>query len=103
MSKDKKVEMRAWGQNNALDRSVEEQFAAAKTLCGKTSYEHVEAMLFVFSCVKNGRIIYQKTLHRESDDVFINFLIEYPLSEKKRFDPIVKRIANTMRHDLNAG
>jgi hypothetical protein len=103
MSKDKKVEMRVWGQNNALDRTLEEQFADAKRQCGKTSYERVSAMLFAFSCTRNGRIFYQKTLYRESDDVFINFLIEYPLREKKRFDPIVKRIANTMRHDLNAG
>lgn len=103
MSKDKKVEMRVWGQNNALSRSVEEQFAEAKGQCRKTSFERVGAMLFAFSCVKSGRIIYQKTLYRESDDVFINFLIEYPLREKKRFDPIVTRIANTMRHDLNAG
>ncbi|QQS32428.1 MAG: hypothetical protein IPM50_12290 [Acidobacteriota bacterium] len=103
MSKDKKVEMRAWGENNALFRSIEVQFTEAKRQCGKTSYERVGAMLFAFSCVKNGRVIYQKTLYRESDDVYINFLIEYPLREKKRFDPIVTRIANSMRHDLNAG
>ncbi|MBX3292174.1 MAG: hypothetical protein KF881_04670 [Acidobacteria bacterium] len=102
-SKDNKIEMRVWGQNNALFRSVEEQFAEAKRQCGKTNYERVGAMLFAFSCVKNGRVIYQKTLYRESDDVFINFLIDYPLREKKRFDPIVTRIANSMRHDLNAG
>jgi hypothetical protein len=103
LSKDKKVEMRAWGQNNALSRTIEEQFAEAKGQCGRTSYERVNAMIFAFSCVKNGRIIYQKTIYRASDDVFINFLIEYPLREKKRFDPIVTRIANSMRHDLNAG
>lgn len=103
MSRDKNIEMRAWGQNNALGRTIEQQFAEAKRQCGKTSYERVDAMVFVVSCVKNGRITYQRSIYRESDDVFVNFLIEYPVRDKRRFDPIVTRIANSMRHDLNAG
>lgn len=106
LSRDSKVEMRAWASYNALFRSVEEQFA--EDLKGhegeNVTYKTLSTNWFVISGLADGRIFYQKTLYHKfkETDVFYTFTIEYPKAEKGKYDQIVRRIEKSFRFDPNA-
>lgn len=90
------VEMRVWGSNNALLRSLKQEYnSAIKDLGVKPSYKLLQRNGFVVSGQKKGIITYQKTLF--SDNVFYTFLIEYPAKDKKLYDAMVTRIARSFK------
>ncbi len=104
-SKDGSVEMRAWGQFNALDRSLKEEYDEAIGNYGAgVSYKRLLTNGFVVSGTNDGKIFYQKTLFRKSrgTEVFYTFTIEYPASMKKKLDAAVTRIAASFKFDRNA-
>ncbi|MCW5955485.1 MAG: hypothetical protein KIT61_02800 [Pyrinomonadaceae bacterium] len=106
LSKDGRVEMRAWGQYNAQFLTVEEQFA--EELNGHEfeaiTYKTLSKNWFVITGVLGRRVFYQKTLYHRFKEtgVFYTFTIEYPESEKRKYDPVVKRIEKSFRFDPNA-
>ena len=90
------IEMRVWGSNNALLRSLKQEYnSAIKDLGVKPSYKLLQRNGFVVSGQKKGIITYQKTLF--SDNVFYTFLIEYPAKDKKLYDAMVTRIARSFK------
>jgi hypothetical protein len=106
VSKDGSVEMRAWANYNAMFRSVQDEARATevdlKNL--KIAYKKVSDSWFVISWFSGNKIHYRKTLyHKFKDtDVFFTFTIEYPKTQKKKFDPIVKRIEASFAFDADA-
>lgn len=103
-SKDGSVEMRAWGQFNALDLSLNEAYQQAIRDHSGVTYKSLGQRNFVVSGVSDGKIYYQKTLMRGSGDtaVFYTFTIEYPKSQKAKFDPVVTRVSRSFKFDPNA-
>lgn len=104
-SKDGKIEMLVWGQHNALGRTLVEQYDDSLGKCGDGEiYKVLDDKFFVISCTVNGRIFYQRTLHRGAagPDIFFTFTIEYPRDQKKKMDPVVKRISRSFRFDPDA-
>ncbi len=104
LSKDKTVEMRAWGQFNALDLTLDEAYQRALRDHSGVTYKTLGDRNFVISGVSDGKIYYQKTLIRGSGDtaVFYTFTIEYPKSKKAKFDPVVTRVSRSFKFDPHA-
>ena len=103
-SRDGSVEMRAWGQYNALDRTLREEYNEALSTWGSgVSYKVLSGSSFTVSGTRGGKIFYQKTLFRKSGtEVFYTFTIEYPKSQKAGMDAAVTRIARSFKFDPNA-
>ncbi len=104
-SKDGTIEMRAWGQHNALERNLAEEYDESVKVCGNASvYKVFYERYFVISCTVNGRIFYQKTLNRgtTAPEVFYTFTIEYPRSQKAKMDAVVTRISRSFKFDPDA-
>jgi hypothetical protein len=103
-SKDKTVEMRVWGQYNALDRNLNEEYNEALAGYGSgVTYKVLGESSFVISGTAGGKIYYQKTMLRTGGaEVFFTFTIEYPKAQKSRFDRAVARIARSFKFDPDA-
>jgi hypothetical protein len=98
LSYDSSVEMRVWGQYNALNRSLREEYVdAQKAFDSEPSYKVLGNSSFVVSGIKNGKIFYQKTLYRKSNDAYYTLTFEYPQAQRKKYDPIVTRISKSFR------
>ena len=104
-SNDGKIEMRVWGQHNALERNLVEEYDESVKKCGTSSvYKDFYERYFVISCTVNNRIYYQKTLHRgeSGPEIFFTFTIEYPTSQKAKMDAVVTRISRSFKFDPDA-
>lgn len=104
-SKNKEVEMRVWGEYNALFKTWREECDfELKDLGAAATYTVLKPGWFVISGVKDGKIFYQKTLLRKLKeiDVFYTFTIEYPPAERAKFDAVVERIAKSFKFDPTA-
>lgn len=104
LSKDKKAEMRVWANFNATFVTVHEQFDEDLKGYSGITYKRLLKNSFVISGVRNGKIFYQKTLYHKfkETDVFYTFTIEYPNTQKSKFDAIVTRIARSFKFDPKA-
>lgn len=106
LSKDGNIELQIWANYNALFHSVEQECAwSLENLKNvEVTYKKVADSWFVVSGTSNGKIYYQKTLYHKfkNTDVFFTFTLEYPKSQKRRFDPVVRRIENSFKFDPNA-
>ena len=101
LSHDKKVEMRVWGNYDALSRSLRGEYRdALKTYIG-VKYKILLNDGFVVSGVSKGAIYYRKTLYRKSGDVgtFYTFYITYPESARKPYDAVVRKVAGSLKVD----
>lgn len=100
-SADGQIEMLVWGQHNAESKTLDEMYNLdLKGFTEKPSYMVLKRDWFVLSGMKDGKIFYEKTLiRRKGGDVFFTFTVEYPASEKAKFDAIVKRMADSFKFD----
>lgn len=106
VSADRRTEMRVWASHNVLGRDLVEEFEDALKRCRSAKpYKDFRERYFVFSCRIGDRIFYQKTMHRgdHGPEVLFTFTIEYPSSQKKKFDRLVTRISRSFRFDPDAG
>ena len=103
-SKDRMVEMWAWGQFNALDLSLTDAYKQAVSNRRGVTYKMLGDRSFVISGESTDKIFYRKTQMRGSGDtaVFYTFTMEYPKSQKEKFDPIITRILRSFKFDPNA-
>ena len=104
-SKSGDAELRVWGQFNALFRSVaEERNEALKDYGQSVTYRKGLRNGFVISGLKDGKVFYQKTLYHKFKgvDVFYTFVLMYPVGQRKLYDPLVRRIANSFTFDPTA-
>ena len=100
LSDDKVIEMRVWGQYNALSETLRQRYLTTlKSFDSKPSYMVPGKKSFVVSGIKDGKIVYIKTLYRKDKDadVFYTLTIEYPLSRRKELDRVVTRVANSFK------
>jgi hypothetical protein len=100
LSSDNSVEVRVWGQYNAESLTLREKYdLALKGFDGKPTYMVLGKSSFVISGIKDEKIVYLKTLYRKDKDadVYYTFTIEYPVSKRKEYDPVVTHIANSFK------
>lgn len=95
---DNSVELTVWGSNNSLDQSVtsvyNESIKEHKNISFKTQSEN----WFVISWQDGDRIFYQKTVIGTGS---INgFVISYPFSQNKTFDPIITELSSNFKTPL---
>ena len=105
LSADKQVEMQVWGEYNAASRTLQERYERdLKGFTEKPSYMVAKRDWYVISGAKDDKVFYEKVLIRRRGDVdiFFTFTIEYPASEKAKFDPILKKIADSFKFDPDA-
>ena len=104
ISKDGSAEMRVWGQNNALNRSVRDEYAEALKRADTTfTYKSLLKNGFAVSGTSRDKIYYQKTLYRPGKGgVFYTLTIEYPAAERAKFDAVVQRIVKSFKFDPSA-
>lgn len=99
-SGDSTVEMRVWGQYNALSETLKQKYnATLKSFPQKPSYMVLGPTRYVVSGLRDGKIVYVKTLYRKAKDVevFYTLTIEYPAADKARWDAVVTHIANSFK------
>lgn len=103
-SKDGKAEVRVWGGFNALDRSLKEEYDnAVEELGTGVTYKVLGDAGFVVSGIRGGKIYYRRTLlRRTGTEVFYSFTIEYPKSQKAKYDAIVSRMSRSFKFDPDA-
>lgn len=104
LSRDKTVEMRVWGQYNALDRTLSEEYNEALAGYGAgVTYKVLGDSSFVISGTAGSKIFYRKTMLRTGGvEVFYTFTIEYPKAQKSKFNSVVTRIARSFKFDPDA-
>ncbi len=97
-SKDGTVKMLVYGSNNSLMEKLETRFNAESTSSDtrKVTYKLFKPDFFVISGVENKNIFYQKVLFKS--DEYKTFLITYPLTQQKKYDPITAKIAASFKH-----
>jgi hypothetical protein len=88
------AELRVWGSNNALGRTLKQEYNAQLKEYGRgVTYKTLLKNGFVISGKKGGKIFYQKTIFR--DDQFLTFTFYYKESKRKTYDPVTARIAKS--------
>jgi len=100
LSTDNEIEMRVWGQYNAMSETLRARYSAAlKSFTAKPSYMVLGKSSFVVSGIKNDKIVYIKTLYRKDKDadVFYTLTIQYPQTRRKELDSVVTRVANSFK------
>lgn len=100
LSADSSVEMRVWGQYNALSETIKSKYSATlKSFPVKPSYMVLGPTRYVVSGIREDKIVYIKTLYRKDKeaDVFYTLTIEYPVSQKSKWDAVVTHISNSFK------
>lgn len=97
-SKDSKVQMLVYGSNNSLMEKLETRFLAESTSSDtrKVTYKLFKADSFVISGLEHGKVFYEKVLFK--NDEYKTFLISYPRTLKKIYDPITAKITVSFKH-----
>jgi hypothetical protein len=97
-SKDGLVKMLVYGSNNSLMEKLETRFLAESTSSDtrKVTYKLFKADFFVISGSESNKDFYQKVLFK--NDQYKTFLISYPTTMKKIYDPITAKIAASFKH-----
>ena len=97
-SKDGLVKMLVYGSNNSLMEKLETRFNAESTSSDtrKVTYKLFKPDFFVISGIENNKVFYQKVLFK--NDEYKTFLISYPTTIKKIYDPITAKIALSFKH-----
>jgi len=101
LSKEGDVSLLVYGSHNFNNQTIKERYQ--ENLQGKTdenpnkviSYRILKENWFVISGYVSGKIFYQKTIL--NNDQFKTFYIEYPETQKKTYDPIVKRLSTSFK------
>ncbi len=102
-SPDKQAEIIVYGGYRAFQKDQEfaDRFAPGE---GETvTYSKKGRDWVVVSGVKGDRIFYRRSLLSCKGAIWNNVSIEYPASQKKRFDPLVTRISRSLRAGRSDG
>lgn len=85
-----------WGSNNALDQTP--YLAICMSGCPGETYRLDRPSVAVSSGLTDGRIYYEKCIaNGRSAESFHCFRLEYPASDKASFDPVLARMAKSLR------
>lgn len=94
------AELRAFGSNNALDRTLDQELVEQTRYLtgakGRITYRAAKANWVVASGNDGaGNLFYAKTFQRS--DQFVTFQLAYPNAQAARYQPVVERLAACFR------
>ena len=104
VSKESDAEMLVWGSYNTLEESLKSNYQRDTTEKSKdnpdkrVTYKHLEGNSYVVSGYIGEKIFYQKTMNVDKVDAFLTFNISYPITKKKKYDPVVSIISKSFRY-----
>ncbi len=95
--------LKAWGWNNALEESLDQSLARARSECGSPiAYQGRGRNWYVLSWTDGRTISYQKTFLGPGSGA--SFLLTYPVARKSAFDPVVAALERSFKPgDLSTG
>ena len=94
--KSDKAEMRVYGSNLLLSKTLSKEFDAVVKQHENVAYKLLRKNFFVVSGTNEKRIFYQKTIAKPNG-AFVTFYIEYAADERAEFDKIVTKIAASFK------
>lgn len=95
---DRRATFAVFGFLNVLDETSKQIMESRKVAGTQYSLARAEARAFTLSGRKGERIIYLRCLRsRASTDVWVCADLEYPAIDKAEFDPIVTRVAGSLK------
>lgn len=100
-SPDGQARMIIYGTHNVLEQSIqdvyrkESQDASTPQITKQVTYKRQKDNWFVVSGYIGPKIFYQKTFL--SNDMFKSFYIEYPVSQRHLYDPILSRLGRSFK------
>ncbi|MGH9837879.1 MAG: hypothetical protein ACREEM_03760 [Blastocatellia bacterium] len=94
-SKDGRVEMRAYGGYNSLEKSLAEMYEEELKPNRTITYEVLKKKWFVISGYEGGKVFYQKTILK--DDVIKTFHIEADRALQPIVQPMTEKIARSFK------
>ena len=100
-SADLQAQMIINGTHNVLEQSIQDLFkkesqdASSQQITKKVTYKRQKDNWFVVSGYIGPKIFYQKTFL--SNDMFKTFYIEYPVSQRSIYDPILSRLGSSFK------
>ena len=90
-----KAEMRVYGSNLLLNKTLLKEYNAAVKEHANVSYKLYRKNFFVVSAAENGKIFYRKTITKSG--AFVTFSIEYDGAERAVYDKITARISESLK------
>ena len=93
--KSDKAEMRVYGSNLLLNKTLSKEYNAAVKEHKNVAYKLYRKNFFVVSGSENGKIYYRKTMTKSG--AFVTFMIEYDESESAVYDKITARISESFK------
>lgn len=100
-SADLQAQMIIYGTHNVLEQTIQDLFkkesqdASSQQITKKVTYKRQKDNWFVVSGYIGPKIFYQKTFL--SNDMFKTFYIEYPVSQRSIYDPILSRLGSSFK------
>ena len=100
-SADGQAQMTIYGAHNVFDQTLQELFrnesqnAVDAKITKQVTYKRMKNNWFVVSGYIGPKIFYQKTFL--SNDMLKSFYIEYPMSQRKLFDPLVEQMGRSFK------
>lgn len=95
---DRRATFAVFGFLNALDETPRQMLESRKAAGTTYSLASANAGSFTLSGRRGDRITYQRCLRSGLDkSIFVCVDLEYPADAKQEFDPIVTRVANSLR------
>lgn len=102
-SKDGKVQMMVVATVNESGLSAKEwaHLHVYRNELHNHKYTEVAPAGFVLTGMVKNRIYFEKTLHHKFSraEIYYTFFIKYPKSARKKWEPIIKRIAESFKFD----
>ena len=98
-SRDGKITLSAWGENNVFDRTLHEQMNAARRQWmadhARITYTRLTPEFYVLSGTTGGEIFYEKTVPQA--DGFATMLWQFPKARRPMMDAIVTRTSHAFK------
>ena len=95
VSRDNRVVMAAFGQHNAMEKSLSELFEAEMKPNRTITYQVLKKKWFVVSGYEGDKVFYQKTMLK--DDVIKTFHIEADRALQQMMQPMTEKIARSFK------
>ena len=101
-SVDRKAELLVWG-NNLVDEDFNQDVAARLKSDAEDGWNisYVSGVngsgWQVYSGTREGRLLYAKSISSCKESQALHFRIEYPESQKTTYDPVVARLAKSLK------
>ena len=94
-SKDRRVELRAYGSLNFLEQTPA-QYRKAASAGKRVTYTLEKPGFFVLNGLEGQNIVYHKTIYPRSQEKYVSLILSYPQSLRSSWDKAVGRLSKSL-------